>query len=43
MDVAFFHVDPAAHQVRNDSAETVRVLMWGENPYPVAATYPDID
>jgi uncharacterized cupin superfamily protein len=44
MDVAFFPPGPGgALQVRNDSAETVRVLMWGENPYPAAATYPDID
>jgi uncharacterized cupin superfamily protein len=44
MDVAFFPTGPSgAHQVRNDSAETVRVLMWGENPYPGAATYPDSD
>ena len=42
MDVAFFPPGPGgAHRVRNDTAETVRVLMWGENPYPAAATYPD--
>jgi uncharacterized cupin superfamily protein len=32
MDVAFFPPGPGgAHAVRNDTAETVRVLMWGEN------------
>jgi uncharacterized cupin superfamily protein len=42
MDVAFFPPGPGgAHQVRNDSGETVRVLMWGENLYPAATTYPD--
>ena len=42
MDVAFFAPGPrGAHQVRNDSAETVSVLMWGENLYPAAAIYPD--
>lgn len=42
MDVAFFPPGPGgAHQVRNDTAETVRVLMWGENLYPSATTYPD--
>lgn len=41
-DVAFFAPGPrGAHQVRNDSSETVRVLMWGENLYPAAAIYPD--
>jgi uncharacterized cupin superfamily protein len=40
--VAFFAPGPrGAHQVRNDSTETVRVLMWGENLYPAAAIYPD--
>jgi quercetin dioxygenase-like cupin family protein len=35
MDVAFFPPGPAgAHQVRNDTAATARVLMWGENLYP---------
>src|SRR5918999_894697 len=41
-DVAFFPPGPAgAHQVRNDTAEAVRVLLWGENPYPAAGIYPD--
>jgi hypothetical protein len=42
MDVAFFAPGPrGAHQVRNDSTETARLLMWGENHYPAAAIYPD--
>jgi uncharacterized cupin superfamily protein len=42
MDVAFFPPGPGgAHQVRNDTAEPVRVLMWGENLYPGVSTYPD--
>jgi uncharacterized cupin superfamily protein len=42
MDVVFFPTGPAgAHQVRNDSEETARVLMWGENLHPAATTYPD--
>lgn len=44
MDVAFFPPGPdGAHQVRNDSPETVRVLMWGETLYPAATIYPDSD
>jgi uncharacterized cupin superfamily protein len=44
MDVAFFAPGPGgAHQVRNDTDETVRVLMWGENLYPGASIYPDSD
>jgi uncharacterized cupin superfamily protein len=42
MDVAFFPPGPGgAHQIRNDTSETVRVLMWGENLYPATTTYPD--
>ncbi|HEX8206764.1 MAG TPA: cupin domain-containing protein [Solirubrobacteraceae bacterium] len=42
MDVVFFPPGPeAAHQIRNDTDEPVRVLMWGENLYPAATTYPD--
>ena len=44
MDVAFFVPAPeGAHQIRNDSDETVRVLMWGEVRYPGVTTYPDSD
>jgi uncharacterized cupin superfamily protein len=43
-DVAFFPKGPAgAHQIRNDSAETVRVLMWSEVVTPSATAYPDSD
>ena len=42
MDIAFFAPGPGgAHQVRNDTTETVRVLMWGENLYPATTIYPD--
>ena len=42
MDVAFFApTAEGAHQVRNDTDEPSRVLMWGENLYPAATTYPD--
>jgi uncharacterized cupin superfamily protein len=43
-DVAFFETGPAgAHQVRNDSDLTVRVLMWSEVVVPTATVYPDSD
>jgi uncharacterized cupin superfamily protein len=43
-DVVFFPKGPAgAHQVRNDSDETVRVLMWSTVVYPSATAYPDSD
>ena len=32
-----------AHQVRNDSAETVRILMFSTVVHPNATTYPDSD
>jgi uncharacterized cupin superfamily protein len=42
MDLVYFPAGPdGAHQVRNDSAETVRVVMFGENRYPGVTTYPD--
>ncbi len=42
--LAFFPTGPdGAHQIRNDSAETVRVLMWSELVYPAATVYPDSD
>ena len=44
LDVAFFPTGPAgAHAVRNDTGETVRVLMWSEVRYPSATAYPDSD
>ena len=43
-DVAFFPTGPeGAHQVRNDSDGTVRVLMWSDVIYPAATVYPDSD
>jgi len=43
-DVAFFPAGPdGAHSVRNDTDETVRVLMYSTNTYPAAAVYPDSD
>jgi uncharacterized cupin superfamily protein len=43
-DVAFFPKGPeGAHQVRNDSDETVRVLLWSQVIVPSATAYPDSD
>lgn len=43
-DVVCFPTGPqGAHQVRNDSDETVRVLMWSEVITPAATVYPDSD
>ena len=43
-DVVFFPMGPAgAHQIRNDTDETVRVLMWGMIVIPTATAYPDSD
>ena len=43
-DVAFFPRGPeGAHQVRNDSDRTARVLMWSEVVVPSATVYPDSD
>ena len=44
MDVAFFPKGPAgAHQIRNDTDEPVRVLMWSNVVVPSATAYPDSD
>jgi uncharacterized cupin superfamily protein len=41
-DVVFFPKGPAgAHQIRNDSDSTARVLMWSTIVYPSATAYPD--
>jgi uncharacterized cupin superfamily protein len=41
-DVVFFPKGPdGAHQVRNDSDEPARVLMWSQIAYPTATAYPD--
>ena len=43
-DVVFFPTGPAgAHQVRNDTDDVVRVLMWSNVVYPTATAYPDSD
>jgi uncharacterized cupin superfamily protein len=43
-DVVFFPRGPeGAHQVRNDTGETVRVLMWSNVLHPTATVYPDSD
>jgi uncharacterized cupin superfamily protein len=44
MDVVFFPRGPAgAHQIRNDSAEPARVLMWSTVVIPAVSVYPDSD
>jgi uncharacterized cupin superfamily protein len=43
-DVAFFETGPSgAHGVRNETDETVRVLMASDLRYPAATVYPDSD
>src|SRR5215208_2859780 len=43
-DVAFFPRGPdGAHQIRNDTDATARVLMWSTVVYPTATAYPDSD
>jgi uncharacterized cupin superfamily protein len=43
-DVVFFPKGPdGAHQVRNDTDEPARVLMWSQVVYPTATVYPDSD
>jgi uncharacterized cupin superfamily protein len=41
-DLAFFPTGPAgAHQLRNDSDEPARVLMWSDVVLPTGSAYPD--
>ena len=41
-DAAFFPIGPdGAHQIRNDTAETVRIAMWSTVITPSATAYPD--
>ena len=41
-DVAFFPIGPdGAHQIRNDTADTVRIAMWSTVITPSATAYPD--
>jgi uncharacterized cupin superfamily protein len=43
-EVVFFPTGPAgAHEIRNDTDSTVRVLMWSNVLYPTATAYPDSD
>jgi uncharacterized cupin superfamily protein len=43
-DVVLFPPGPeGAHSVRNDTSETVRVLMYSTVSHPAAAVYPDSD
>ena len=43
-ELAFFECGPSgAHQVRNDTDTTVRVLMWSEVAQPAVSVYPDSD
>jgi uncharacterized cupin superfamily protein len=43
-DLLFFEKGPAgAHQIRNDSDSTARVLMWSPVVYPTVTVYPDSD
>jgi uncharacterized cupin superfamily protein len=42
LDVVFFPKGPAgAHQIRNDTDEPARILMWSTVVYPTATSYPD--
>lgn len=44
LQVMFFPKGPeGAHQIRNDSAATIRVMMWGQVAYPTVSVYPDSD
>jgi uncharacterized cupin superfamily protein len=43
-EIVFFPTGPeGAHEIRNDTDETVRVLMWSNVVYPTATAYPDSD
>jgi uncharacterized cupin superfamily protein len=43
-DLAFFPRGPqGAHQLRNDSDATARIVMWSEVVVPTATVYPDSD
>lgn len=42
LDMLFFPTGPAgAHQLRNDTEEPVRLLMWSEVSHPGGTAYPD--
>jgi uncharacterized cupin superfamily protein len=43
-DVVFFPKGPAgAHQLRNETNDPVRVMMWSQIVHPSATAYPDSD
>jgi uncharacterized cupin superfamily protein len=43
-DLVFFPMGPeGAHQIRNDTDATVRVMMWSTIVIPSATAYPDSD
>jgi len=43
-DMVFFPMGPdGAHQIRNDTDATARVLMWSTVVHPTATAYPDSD
>ena len=44
LELVFFPIGPeGAHEIRNDTEDTVRVLMWSTVVYPSATAYPDSD
>jgi len=44
LEMVFFPTGPAgAHQIRNDTDSTVRILMWSTVVYPTGTAYPDSD
>ena len=44
MELVFFPTGAAgAHQLRNDTDSTARILMWSTVVYPTATAYPDSD
>ena len=44
MDLVFFPTGPeGAHQIRNDTATPVRILMWSTMGWPSVTVYPDSD
>jgi uncharacterized cupin superfamily protein len=43
-ELVFFPKGPeGAHQLRNDTGEPVRILMWSTVVFPTATAYPDSD
>jgi uncharacterized cupin superfamily protein len=44
LDMVFFPKGPAgAHELRNDTEDRVRILMWSNVVHPTATAYPDSD